>query len=367
MQREDSRTSASPKTVQQHGKRGPSSPLSTPEKDTQRGDGHSSPSSSSDQQQHGEGGPFSPPSWSRKRRSQRDRSSPRQTMSERRVDKETTHVLLGDSVMVPIDPRRMYPGARSQNLGVPGLSIEDLMHWLSLIPACPQVRVVAIHVGINTCNKNTITSREWSGLLKLTKKVFRNAVITASTIVPPKGYHPLTKTVRGSNEALKKSCDELKLKLADNTELFSTASGAPRKALYRDCLHPSYQGTARLACNIKGAYSNHGGYRSQRRPPSGDVRHVGEGDSDQSRALGRDGRNSEPPLRSKQPVFQSWQPHSASWHGGRDDSEPLMANHQRGSFVPHRQPPGYGAHATGGHRTATTVPFGPLHFPPTHL
>ena len=39
--------------------------------------------------------------------------------------------------------------------------------------------------------------------------------------------------------------------LADHTDTFTTNSGAPRKALYRDALHPSPKGTVRLACNVK--------------------------------------------------------------------------------------------------------------------
>ena len=39
--------------------------------------------------------------------------------------------------------------------------------------------------------------------------------------------------------------------LADHTDTFTTNSGAPRKALYRDALHPSPKGTMRLACNVK--------------------------------------------------------------------------------------------------------------------
>ena len=47
--------------------------------------------------------------------------------------------------------------------------------------------------------------------------------------------------------------------LADHTDTFTTSSGAPRKALYREALHPSPKDTVRLACNVK--------YVGQSRPP----------------------------------------------------------------------------------------------------
>ena len=38
--------------------------------------------------------------------------------------------------------------------------------------------------------------------------------------------------------------------LADHTDTFTTNSGAPRKALYRDALHPSPKGTLRATSNM---------------------------------------------------------------------------------------------------------------------
>ena len=66
-----------------------------------------------------------------------------------------------------------------------------------------------------------------------------------------------------SNAALVKACHSEQVVLADHTVLlpctFTTNSGAPRKTLYRDALHPSPKGTMRLAFNVK--------YVGQLRPP----------------------------------------------------------------------------------------------------
>ena len=101
----------------------------------------------------------------------------------------------------------------------------------------------------------------WRALLKLLKSVFPNAVVQLSSLIPPQGEHPLRKTVAASNAALVKACHSEQVMLADHTDTFTTNSGAPRKALYRDALHPSPKGTVRLACNVKYMYVG------QTRPP----------------------------------------------------------------------------------------------------
>ena len=75
----------------------------------------------------------------------------------------------------------------------------------------------------------------------------------------PQGEHPLRKTVAASNTALVKACHSEQVMLADHTDTFTTNSGATRKALYRDALHPSPKGTVRLAFKVK--------YVGQLRPP----------------------------------------------------------------------------------------------------
>ena len=90
---------------------------------------------------------------------------------------------------------------------------------------------------------NTVTESMWRALLKLLKSVFPNAVVQLSSLIPPQGEHPLRKTVAASNAALVNACHSEQVMLADHTDTFTTNSGAPRKALYRDALHPSPKGT----------------------------------------------------------------------------------------------------------------------------
>ena len=71
-----------------------------------------------------------------------------------------------------------------------------------------------------------------------------------SSLIPPQGEHPLRKTVAASNAALVKACHSEQVMLADHTDTFTTNSGAPQKALFRDALHPSPKGTMRLAFSV---------------------------------------------------------------------------------------------------------------------
>ena len=185
------------------------------------------------------------------RHTDRDARTPRERMAECRVSPGKTHVLIGDSVFGQIRPELMYPHKAQQKISISGLTVDDLLHWLQNVPKCRDVQLLVVHVGVNTCWVNTVTESMWRALLKLLKSVFPNAVVQLSSLIPPQGEHPLRKTVAASNAALVKACHSEQVMLADHTDTFTTNSGAPRKALYRDALHPSPKGTVRLACNVK--------------------------------------------------------------------------------------------------------------------
>ena len=181
----------------------------------------------------------------------RDVKTPKQQLAECRVSTGTTHLLIGDSVFRPVKPDLMFPGKSHQKLSISGLAVDDLTHWLQNVPKCRDVQLVVVHVGVNSCWTNTVMESTWRGLLKLLKTVFPDAAIQASSIIPPQGAHPLRKSVAASNAALVKACESEHVVLVDHTDTFTTSSGAPRKALYNDALHPSPRGTIRLACNLK--------------------------------------------------------------------------------------------------------------------
>ncbi|KAL8611880.1 hypothetical protein ACOMHN_046773 [Nucella lapillus] len=72
-----------------------------------------------------------------------------------------------------------------------------------------------------------------------------------SSIIPARGRHHLNNSVFPSNRNLHAACKHQNVTYIDNTDIFTTSSGAPRLALYLNLTHPSDRGTARLATNIR--------------------------------------------------------------------------------------------------------------------
>ena len=171
----------------------------------------------------------------------------------------TSHLLLGDSLLCPVRPDLMFPTTAHQKLAVPGLTVSDVVHWLRHVPRCREVRVVVVHVGINSCWENTLRESDWRHLVRLLKTVFPSSQLILSSIVPPAGHHPLGKTVAVPNTALATVCSSESVVLVDHTDTFTTNTGAQRKALYRDPVHASRKGTIKLAQNIysKKKVTNH--------------------------------------------------------------------------------------------------------------
>ena len=200
-------------------------------------------------------------------------TSPRERLSECRVKRETTHILLGDSTAQTLRADLTFPGKVAENLSVSGLSVNDLLHWLSLIPASRQVRVVVIQVGINSCPADTVNRGKWSKTLRSAKKTFPEAMIFASSIIIPKGAHPLKKSAVESNKELGIACIDQGCTFIDSTDVFCTQSGAPRQKLYRDAIHPSPAGVFRLGRLIRdsvdpSACANQLPHHDMRPPPA---------------------------------------------------------------------------------------------------
>lgn len=115
--------------------------------------------------------------------------TPRQQLAECRVRPGISNVLIGDSVVSSVKPDLMFSAGNSQNISVSGITIEDLLHWLHNIPRNKDVRRVVFHVGVNTCKSTTIAETTWRQLVRNFRRVFPQAQLTASAMVPPTGQH----------------------------------------------------------------------------------------------------------------------------------------------------------------------------------
>ena len=91
----------------------------------------------------------------------------------------------------------------------------------------------------------------WGKLIRLLGRSFPKATLTASSLVPPYGQHPLKKVASLSTANLQHICRQEGILFINNTPSFVTMSGAPKKDMYRDAIHPSVKGSRSLALNIR--------------------------------------------------------------------------------------------------------------------
>jgi hypothetical protein len=155
-----------------------------------------------------------------------------------------------------IQPERLFSMSSRQceAISISGLAVEDVKHWLRLVPVYRDVRRLVLHVGVNTCfaTNDVITAAEWLELFTLLKKVFPLAQLQLSTILPPLNPDTaLAKTVDDSNSHLAEMCRRTGATLINHYPTFRTTRGRAKKACYADNVHPSKMGTINIVTNIK--------------------------------------------------------------------------------------------------------------------
>lgn len=179
-------------------------------------------------------------------------SSLRQSLLQHQIDTRATHVFIGDSVAKSIISTEILSTQSRQDICVPGLLISDLIEWLKHAPCSKHVQQVTVHAGIHTCRTDVVTASMWSQLLRLLNKVFPNAQLAISSIIPPiTRYNSFYKTVSISNLHLKEACQTEKCAYISNASIFCTTRGLPKKAMYNDSISPSPRGAIAVAENIK--------------------------------------------------------------------------------------------------------------------
>ena len=196
------------------------------------------------------------------------RPSPRHLMQQHTVPQDCNTLLLGDSIMRRVDEVKMYTrGARVRNLAVPGLTVADLCEWLASLPPSPHIKCATFHDGINSCREGLVSVASWHRLVALPRRAFPQAVLQASSILPPFGQHPLTEAASGSTANLRQVCQAERVIYIDHIPSFLSPAGAPKRAMYRpgDRIHPSDKGARSVALNILFA----GGPQQPRQEPIG--------------------------------------------------------------------------------------------------
>ena len=185
--------------------------------------------------------------------SERKPKSPTELMMLESIHSTTCSLLIGDSMIREINPKKLSPSIQMQKICIPGMTIDDLSKWLSSRTPTRNIISVTVHVGLNTCKRGIISRQTWANLLCLLRTTFPQADICMSSLLPAFGQHPANNVIHPSNFNLQAECEQGDAAYVDNIPVFQTISGAPRKQLYNsnDSFHPSRDGAARLACNIK--------------------------------------------------------------------------------------------------------------------
>lgn len=178
--------------------------------------------------------------------------SPSQVLESITIPTYASSVLLGDSVIRNINPRRLETHKDPLfKLCVPGLSILDILRWLRNLPKQDHVKTLIVHVGVNDCPAGPIATEDWHDLINSCKQSFPAAYIAISSIIPARGKHQLNNAIAPSNRNLYTACTKLHVDMVDHYGTFVTRNGAPRQALYKDVTHPSARGTVCLAVDFK--------------------------------------------------------------------------------------------------------------------
>ena len=192
---------------------------------------------------------------SQNRRMPSMKKSPSEMLNQQVINHTTSYLLIGDSVIRGIDQRRMAPHSDFvQKICIPGATTLDIQRWLSSQSTAPNIKIILMHIGVNDCPAGPVSAEDWRELITLCDKVFPNAAVTFSSLIPAKGRNNLNNAILPTNRNLQKACDMMGVSFIDNTYDFIAPSGAPKLAMYHDLTHPSSKGTARLAANMKGFF-----------------------------------------------------------------------------------------------------------------
>ena len=130
--------------------------------------------------------------------------SPRLMMLQQSVPLDCNSLLLGDSIMRQVDETKMSTsGLQVRNLAVPGLTVGDLIDWLTSLSPSSHVQNVTFHVGINSCREGPVSVATWRRLISVHRRAFPRAALQASSILPPFGQHPLKEAASRSTASLR--------------------------------------------------------------------------------------------------------------------------------------------------------------------
>ena len=170
-------------------------------------------------------------------------SKPLKSLMSACLDSSKENLIIGDSVVR--DLPRGDDISKTQVISVSGLNIDDCNMWLKNEPPQCHTKKVIFHVGINSCKNGKVSDKiDWMNLINNISRVFTNAKVMISSIVPSRGKNKFASIQ--SNNHMYEACKILEVEYIDNYHLFMV-NGNPRVSLYADYVHLSSKGKAILS------------------------------------------------------------------------------------------------------------------------
>lgn len=160
--------------------------------------------------------------------------------------------MIGDSQIKLINPRKTFKSKYCSKICVPGITAKDLYYWLQSQNTQNGVVKLVLHVGINDCVQgNHIKEQHWTQVIESAKRVFPGSDIFMSTMMPVGTRDKLHHIVDKSISNLEKACTSCEVTIINHSDIFLTQNGAPRMSLLENKLHPNFQGSIKIAFNVR--------------------------------------------------------------------------------------------------------------------
>ena len=169
-------------------------------------------------------------------------------------------VILSDSQLRQIKPTLLNNGKFKyiKKASIPGLTAQHINSWLLNLDSQPGIYQIVVHVSVFDCatNNKELTKTDWEELIDNLKAIFPNAQIHMSAPIPVGSRDPLYNIIYKTIDNLYYACNDTSVNFIDYFYSFITKTGAPRKQLYHNKLHPSSEGTIIIAKKLKYMLSN---------------------------------------------------------------------------------------------------------------
>lgn len=159
-------------------------------------------------------------------------------------------MILGDSIVGRINCEKMCPGKTTNLVPIPGGKISQGSQYIQNIPTKTSSDII-LHFGTNNLIPDSVEQilGDYKELIIAAKSKFRNVMVSSIT---PRLHFKLDWFLNFINHSLEDLCVELGVFFIANDTTFKNSGGhIMNEFIYKDNLHLSRNGTAKLAMNFR--------------------------------------------------------------------------------------------------------------------